>query len=198
MKLPSRIAFATLAILSSSLSIKAGEPVKHTNPAPPAFSDEKPAYLYFKEGTFTRTGAHRMECELKLAGEIPLSSRKQEIVYTLNFDIDNDGSTGKEFITFPGFGKDVTVWLKKDPNQSKFAAYPGTLVVKGKNYDVEITQFKVNKDTVSIEMKSELFADYPVSRVYAMSNHTFFDKGVESSDISVDQFPRKGALSIPQ
>jgi len=198
MKFPSSIAFATLAILSTSLSLKAGEPVKHTNPAPPAFSDEKPAYLYFTEGSFTRTGAQRVEFEVKLAGEIGLEARKQEVIYMIGFDIDNNGSTGKEAITFPGFGKDAIVWLKKEPNLSKFNEYSDEVVVGGKTYKIEIMQSKVSNDKIEVAMKSELFAKYPEFRVYAMSKHTFLEKGRETSEIVVDQFPRKGALTVPQ
>lgn len=198
MKLPSRIAVATLAVLSTSLSLKAGEPVKHTNPVPASFSDDKPAYLYFKEGSFTRTGVHRVEFEAQLAGEIGLAARKQEVIFLISFDIDNTASTGKEYITFPGLGVDATVWLKKEPNLSKFNAYSDEVVVGGKTYEIEIIQSKVSNDKIQVAMKSELFAKYPEFRVYVQSKHTFLEKGRETSEVVVDQFPRRGALTIPQ
>ena len=198
MKLPSRIALATLAVLSTSLSLKAGEPVKHTNPVQTSFSDEKPAYLYFKEGAFTRTGSQRVDFEVQLAGEIGLAARKQEVVFTISFDIDNTASTGREAITFPGLGVDATVWLKKEPNLSKFNAYSDEVMVGGKKYEIEITQSKVSNDKIEVSMKSELFAKYPDFRVYALSKHTFLEKGRETSEIVVDQFPRRGALTIAQ
>jgi len=191
----SLMAFALLGSLST---LTAGEPVKVTNPPAPAPTEQKPAYLYFREGTFARTGNQRVTCEIKLDQKMPLAARKQKIVFFLAFDIDNDGTTGTQYITFPGFGKDIAVWLTKEPNQSRFVPDSSTLIAKGKKHEIEVTKSRVDDETISFELKSELFAYYPTCRVYAMSNHTFFEKGMESAEITVDQLPRRGAVTLSE
>lgn len=182
--------FAGLVFAEDTTSVTA------TNPPKTDFTPERPAYLYFKEGTLTRDGKMKINVDITLDGEIPNALNDRKVVYSFTFDVDNNGATGTKFITFPGFGSDITFDLVKEEKETKFFPNSGTLVYKGKKVDIKVSKLKVSGDKITCQLSSELFGAYDSLRMYAMSNQEFFERGLSKGNDNVDQFPRKGALTL--
>lgn len=169
--------------------------VSFENP-PPNVSEGKPDYLHFKKGTFTRTGKNKLAVDIDLAGKLPNNLSDKKISFTIGFDIDNKASTGSEAITFPGLGVDISANIFKPIGTNKFDGDSGSLVLKSRSVDINVSKLKVNDDKITCELSSPLFGEYPSLRLYVLSHVTEGKQGLTTSSTTVDQLPRKGALTL--
>lgn len=172
-----------------------GVSVSHENP-PAQPTEAKPEYLFFKKGTFTRTGKNKIDVEIDLAGKLPNNLSDKYISFSIGFDIDNNAASGSESIAFPGLGVDISAWVFKPIGTNKYDSSSGSVVVKSRARDIRISKLKVNDDKISFEMSSELFGEYPSLRLYVISSVSESDQGLRTSKTSVDQLPRGGALTL--
>jgi hypothetical protein len=168
----------------------------HDNPPPKAVSADKPEYLHFKKGTFTRIGKNRIDVEIELAGELPNNMSDDKVSFAIGFDIDNQASTGTESISFPGLGKDISISIYKPVGTNKFTWDSGSVVLKNRSLSIEVSKLKVRDGRISCELQSPLFGEYPSLRLYVLSKLTKGKGGMVSSQTSVDQLPRNGALTL--
>jgi len=172
-----------------------GPSVSHENP-PPKVAEGKPDYLNFKKGTFSRAGKNKIDVDIELAAKLPNNLSDQKITFSINFDIDNNAATGTESISFPGLGLDISAFIIKPVGTNKYDGSSGTVVVKGRSVDIEVSKLKVNGDKISCELSSTLFGEYPSLRVYALSKVVGSKQGMTTSSTAVDQLPRGGALTL--
>lgn len=182
----------SLAFTSVQVS-KAEEsaPLVIENPAPTSHSELKPDYLYFTKGVITRTGKMSLGVELTMGAKLdPVT--KDKVSFWMGFDIDNDPATGGANVSSPKFGQDIGFWIIKEPGTSRFQELSSAAVVGGKSQDIKVSGLKISGDTLSFNLRSELFGNNDVSKVYFTSSIKRFDKGVEISATDVDQLPRKG------
>ncbi|TXI83317.1 MAG: hypothetical protein E6Q40_11190 [Cupriavidus sp.] len=187
------------AIALPTLRLEAAErtPVIVTNPDAPAATEDKPAFLYFKEGIITRKGKNKIEFDLTMADSIPAGTdRNRELVFWVKFDLDNTTKTGKAPITFPSFGQDIFCCIYKPRGTSQWKTYSDTSNITGRSETLEISKVRVSGDKVGFELSSPLLGEFPVSRCLLLSGTSQFEKGAETSGNTTDQLPRGGAFTI--
>lgn len=185
-----------LAIPAGSLLAEDGS-ASFQNPAPPAPSEERPGYIYFNKGTFTRLSKNKIAADIELAGKLPSNFPDKRIVYQFNFDIDNNRATGTESIAFPGFGMDIWAWAMKEQGTNRFEDGSTEAVFQGRTSNIRITKLKVDDNKITCELSSELFGEFPVLRVYMTSHLMETDRNNKVlSKAVVDQLPRRGALTL--
>jgi hypothetical protein len=189
-----------LALLAFSIcSSPAGEPgrVFFENPAPAgAFSEEKPAFLYFKDITVIRKEKLELRFDVTLRGKIP-ANLDTKVVYYFGFDIDADPATGSSALGSSNFGQDIGVWFVKEQKSSRFEEMVGSLLYHGKNQTLKVTQAKVKGDKIEFDVRSELFGFFPTLKVFGDSEQTFFKRGLKTNSVQVNQIPTKGTLAVP-
>ncbi len=168
------------------------------NPAPPAPTESKPDFLYFKKGTFTRAGKNKLAIELELAGKLPSNLSDRKVAFHISFDIDNNKSTGTEPVTFPGYGKDLSAYIIKPEGSNRFDGSSEEVIFQGRKQDIRVSKLKVGDDKVSCELSSELFGKFPSLRMLVMSYQSFTEKGMEVNKTWVDQLPRGGAVKLDE
>lgn len=197
MKSRSFLLIASLALSILPARATDGTPVSVTNPPAPAATEEKPGYLYFKEGLITRTSKTKLDFDITLAEEIPANiDRDRTVTFWVKFDVDNDASTGRAAITFPSFGKDVVCRIYKARGTNRWQTDSGTMTLKGRKDTVDISKLKVAGDKLTFEVSSSAFSGRPVMRALMTSCTTVFDDGEEASANTTDQLPRGGAFAI--
>ncbi|MBN8708589.1 MAG: hypothetical protein BGO12_18555 [Verrucomicrobia bacterium 61-8] len=191
-----------LLIASLALSILParaadGTPVIVTNPPAPAATEEKPGYLYFKEGLITRTSKTKLDFDITLAEEIPANiDRDRTVTFWVKFDVDNNASTGRASITFPSFGKDIVCCIYKPRGTNRWQTYSSTLTLKGRKETVDLSKVKVNGNKLSFQASSQAFSGRPEMHALMSSCIGQYDDGEETSANTTDQLPRGGAFTI--
>jgi len=186
------ISAAFLFVLPSA---RAGDDsVTVANPPPPAFTQDMPGFLYFKEGTVTRSGPKTLDFHLVMDDSLPSDARRQQLKIRVNFDIDNDGSTGRVPKRFPGFGLDLSVNLIKERNVSRWGFTTDTDGFRGLA-SVAVRGFSFQEDVIEFQIESPSFSTFPVSRLLVLSAHTLHERGTDT-ETWVDQWPRKGAITL--
>lgn len=197
MKTKSLLLAASLALSVLPARAAEGTPVVVTNPPAPAATEDKPDYLYFKEGLITRKSKTTLDFDITLAAEIPANfDRDRTVTFWVKFDVDNDASTGRAAITFPSFGKDVVCRIYKPRGTNRWQTDSGTMVLKGRKETVDLTKVKVNGNKLTFQASSQAFSGRPEMRALMSSCTSQYDDGEETSANTTDQLPRGGAFTI--
>lgn len=183
-------------LLASATSLLAEDTVTLTNPPPPAFTETKPGYLYFKEGTFSRVGTNRLLVDLTLCEPLPSRLSDVRVAYHIVFDIDSNKATGTESTNFPGFGWDISAYIIKPKGSNRFDGSSSELKYKNRTTDIRVSKLKVSGDKVTCELSSELFGAFDQLRGYAVSYQSQYDGDDRTSKTWVDQLPRKSAFKL--
>ncbi|HRJ70832.1 MAG TPA: hypothetical protein PLS03_01335 [Terrimicrobiaceae bacterium] len=181
-------AVAVSAAFSQSMTVE--------NPDPGAeVSEEKPAYLFFKNAVISKKGKFSYDVDVTLWGEIP-SNMADKIYYYLGLDIDNDKSTGDVSTVTPTFGKDIAVWIEKPKGTNKFDAHSGTMHYRNVKESISVTGVKVSGDTISFKMRSQLFGLSDTFKFFFSATRIQLDGDRVLSDVQVDTLPRKGVATF--
>ncbi len=188
--------FAAVALSAIPAFALDATPVVVTNPPAPA-TEDKPGYLYFKEGVITRKSQSILDFDITLAEEIPNNfDRDRTVTFWVKFDVDNDASTGHAAITFPSFGKDVVCCIYKARGTNRWQTYSSTMLLKGRKETVDLSKVKVNGNKLSFQASSQAFSGRPEMRAFMSSCMGQYDGGEETSSNTTDQLPRGGAFTI--
>ncbi len=185
---------ALSAALTASAFAQATQTV--TNPPPPAFSEDKPGFLYFREGTFTRSGKNRLAVDITMDEPMPSNLIERKVGFHFVFDIDNNQGTGKESLTFPGFGKDISAYILKEKGTNRFEGSSAEVKIANRTEDIRVSKVKVDGNKISCELSSDLFGKYDSLRVYVLSYQSFYERGKELEQNWIDQLPRRGAFKL--
>jgi hypothetical protein len=159
-------------------------------------SEEKPAYLHFKEAVVTRLTKTKYQFDVTLQAKIERNTRDQIIFYA-GFDIDDSAATGSAAAASPSFGQDIGVFIIKPPGSNKFDAGTNYANVFGKREEMKPSHVKVSGDKLSFELRSDLFADHDRFKFFLSSQLIRYDKGQKVADIQVDTLSSNGAVTFP-
>ena len=155
------------------------------------FSDEKPAYMWFKDLSITKTSKLSYDVEMTLFGEVP-SNMEDKLYYYLGFDIDNNKSTGGASVTAPNFGNDISIWIVKDAKTNRFEGKSGELKYRGVVQDITLSTVKVAGDKVTFKMRSPLFGMSDTFKFFGSATITRYDaKGEVINERKFPPFPEK-------
>lgn len=189
--------FAAVALSMLRVEAEERKPVVITNPPAPAATEDKPTFLYFKEGIITRKGKNKVEFDLTMADSLPSGpDRNRELVFWVKLDLDSTTKTGRAPITFPDFGQDIFCCIYKPRGTSQWKTYSDTSNITGRSETLDISKVRVSGNKVGFELSSPLLGEFPVSKCLLLSGTSKFENGEETSGNTTDQLPREGAFAI--
>jgi hypothetical protein len=163
---------------------------------PSQTSVEKPAYLHFKDAVITRLTKTKYQFDVTLQAKIERHTRDQ-IIFYVGFDIDDNAATGETAAASPNFGRDIGVFIIKPAGSNKFDAATNQAEVLGKLEEMKPSNAKVSGDKLTFELRSNLFADYDRFKFFLSSQLVRYDRGQKVGDVQVDTLSSKGAVTFP-
>ncbi len=152
--------FAAVALSMLRVEAEERKPVVITNPPAPAATEDKPTFLYFKEGIITRKGKNKIEFDLTMADSLPSGpDRNRELVFWVKLDLDSTTKTGRAPITFPDFGQDIFCCIYKPRGTSQWKTYSDTSNITGRSETLDISKVRVSGNKVGFELSSPLLVN---------------------------------------
>ena len=153
---------ASIAALNLALLVTGAvaEPwVKKFDPPAGGYTEDKPAYAYFKEITVTRKSTRDLDFDITLQGPIAKNLPKDYgINYYVYFDLEDHFTHSSK--RQEGFQNDNWVQIYIEPNSptsKNLKIYVTDLVFRSKKWTFDVTQLHALNDKISFSIKSNLF-----------------------------------------
>ncbi|CAN5797217.1 hypothetical protein BH09VER1_BH09VER1_19680 [soil metagenome] len=140
-------------------------------PAPSSYTDDRPAYAYFKKIEIAPRGSG-YDVTFTMQGDIPSTFPKDRgLDINMGFDFaEIDPYKSVPTSRIPNFHEDLMVSFYRYVYSAKFEPYVGTVEYHKRKWDFKITNFIVRKDTISFSLRSPLFNLHPASLVVFRTN----------------------------
>jgi len=141
-------------------------------PAPPAYSEERPPYVFFKNIEISPRDSGSYDVKITLQDALPSTFPKgRGVHFTMSFDfaeIHPEKSLPENHI--PNFHADLNISFDRGIGETKFRTYAAPLEYRKREWKFQIANFMARKDTISFSVRSPFFALHLPSRVVFRSN----------------------------
>ena len=134
-----------------------------------------------------RISENRISLRLELHDDVP-EFREKKTHYRFDFDLDLDDETGHDSNKFGG---DSLIYVSLQPIESEtkeWTTYVRSHSEIGEVADLKVEKLKVKRDTISLEVVSDLFGDRDQFGLYVMTygDDVFYDELPNKSEALVD------------
>ncbi len=167
-----KLLFIFAAVLTTISGLQA-QSVIIEPPAPPSYSEDRPACMFFKKIVISPRSSGSYDIDITLQDALPNTFPKgRGASFSMCFDfaeVNPEKSLPDSRI--PNFHADLDISLRRPIGESKFEAYPTTVEYRKRAWDVKVTNLIARKDAISFSIRSPLFALHPPSQVIFRSNY---------------------------
>ncbi len=186
---PGLLCLALLATASLSYAQEAKSITIDVPPPSSGYSEEHPAYLYFKQIVISRKAKSMYEFHLTLQGDLPPRYDKESGVrFKTYFDFQGIKSEKPEKKVGNTFADDMLISVYHNGGGLKYEVWTSLQAMGSRVYELDVTGLKVTKDQISFTARCPIFnEDIPTKVLFSSGFLKRKGKSLMNEDIGGGQ-----------